>query len=103
LVLRGEAGVGKTALLHHLATMSSGCVVARAAGAESERELAFAGVHQLCSPMLDRLDELPIPQRDALSIAFGLVRGSAADRFVVGLAVLSLWSATAEKGPLVCL
>jgi DNA-binding CsgD family transcriptional regulator len=103
LVIRGEAGVGKTALMDYLANTGSGCRVVRVAGVESEMELAFAGVHQLCATMLDRVGELPDPQRDALSTAFGLTIGGVADRFLVGLAVLSLLSAVAEEGPLVCL
>ena len=103
LVLRGEAGVGKTVLLDALAASAPGCRVARAAGAESEMELAFAGLHQLCAPMLDHLDRLPIPQRDALATAFGLGAAAAADRFLVGLAVLSLLAEIAEEQPLVCL
>ena len=103
LVLRGEAGVGKTALMDYVARAGSGCRVVRAAGVESEMELAFAGVHQLCAPMLDHVEDLPGPQRDALGTAFGLVAGEAADRFLVGLAVLSLLSAVAEERPLVCL
>src|SRR5690348_10577336 len=92
LVLRGEAGVGKTALLEYLIAKGSGCRIARAAGVESEMELAFAGVHQLCAPLLTHLERLPTPQRDALRTAFGLSTGEAADRFLVGLAVLSLLS-----------
>jgi DNA-binding CsgD family transcriptional regulator len=103
LVLRGEAGVGKTTLLEYLAANASGCRVARAAGVESEMELAFAGLHQLCAPMLSHLAHLPTPQRDALGTAFGLTAGAAADRFLVGLAVLSLLSRVAEERPLVCL
>ncbi len=103
LVLRGEAGVGKTALMDYLARTSSGCRVVRVAGVESEMELAFAGVHQLCAPMLARVGDLPGPQRDALCTAFGLTVGEPADRFLVGLAVLSLLSAVAEERPLVCL
>jgi DNA-binding CsgD family transcriptional regulator len=102
LVLRGEAGVGKTALLEYLVANASGCRVARAAGVESEMELAFAGVHQLCAPMLSQLEHLPGPQRDALRTAFGLSAGVAADRFLVGLAVLSLLSEVAEDRPLIC-
>ena len=90
LVVRGEAGVGKTALLDYLAARASRCRIARAAGVESEMELAFAGVHQLCAPMLDRLTRLPGPQREAVGSAFGLSAGEAPDRFLVGLAVLSL-------------
>jgi DNA-binding CsgD family transcriptional regulator len=102
LVLRGEAGVGKTALLDHLCTTAAGCRVARAAGVESEMELAFAGLHALCGPMLGRLDHLPGPQRDALSTAVGLSAGPPPDRFFVGLAVLSLLADAAEEQPLVC-
>src|SRR5215510_9802322 len=103
LVLRGEAGVGKTALLGYLQEQASGFRVARAVGVESEMELAFAGLHQLCAPMLGDLAHLPGPQRDALGTAFGLTAGPAADRFLVGLAVLSLLSMIAEERPLVCL
>ena len=102
LVLRGEAGVGKTALLEYLVVNASGCHIARAAGVESEMELAFAGLHQLCAPMLIHLKDLPGPQCDALGTAFGLRAGAAADRFLVGLAVLSLLSEVAEERPLVC-
>src|SRR5919112_6479217 len=103
LVIRGEAGVGKSALLGHLVEGASGCRIARAAGVESEMELPFAGLHQLCAPMLDRVDRLPAPQRDALATAFGLSAGAAPDRFLVGLAVLSLLSEVAEHRPLLCL
>src|SRR5215472_15459117 len=92
LVLRGEAGVGKTALLEHLSAAAEGCRIVRASGIESEMELAFAGLHALCMPMLGRLGHLPGPQRDALSTAFGLSTGPPPDRFLVGLAVLSLLS-----------
>jgi DNA-binding CsgD family transcriptional regulator len=102
-VLRGEAGVGKTALLNYVAEQASGCRVARIAGVESEMELAFAGLHQLCAPMLDRLDGLPGPQRNALRAAFGLHDGDAPDRFLVALAVLTLLAEAAELEPLVCL
>jgi hypothetical protein len=101
LVLRGEPGVGKSALLDYLAQHASGCRIARAAGVESEMELAYAGLQQLCAPFLDRLERLPHPQRDALGTAFGLRDGNAPDRFLVGLAVLSLVSDIAEKRPLV--
>ena len=103
LVVRGEPGVGKTALLDYLVEQASGCRLVRAVGVQSEMELAFAGVHQLCTPMLDRLERLPVPQRAALRTAFGLSSGSAPDRFLVGLAVLSLLSDVAEEYPLVCL
>jgi predicted ATPase len=102
LVIRGEAGVGKTALLEYLLERSEGCRVIRVAGIQSEMELAFAVIHQLCVPMLDRLERLPKPQRMALTTAFGLTAGPAPDRFLVGLAVLSVLSETAAKQPLVC-
>jgi DNA-binding CsgD family transcriptional regulator len=102
LVLRGEAGVGKTALLEYLQGRASGCRIARAAGIESEMELPFAGLHQLCAPMLHRLGHLPGPQGEALGAAFGLREGDAPDRFLVGLAVLSLLSDVAEEYPLLC-
>ena len=102
LVVRGEPGVGKTALLEYLVEQASGCSVARAAGVQSEMELAFAGLHQLLAPMPDRLEALPVPQRDALRTAFGFSSGPAPDRFLVGLAVLSLLSDVAEERPLIC-
>jgi DNA-binding CsgD family transcriptional regulator len=102
LVLRGEAGVGKSALLEYLVQRASGCRLARAAGVEYEMELAYAGLHQLCAPMLDLRDRLPDPQRDALAAAFGLSAEPAPERFVVGLAVLGLLSEAAEEQPLVC-
>ena len=102
LVVRGEPGVGKTALLDYLAGQASGCLVARAAGVQSEMELAFAGLHQLCAPMLDHAKSLPGPQREALRTAFGLSAGPPPDRFLVGLAVLGLLSETAAERPLVC-
>ena len=102
LVLRGEAGVGKSALLDYLVEHASGCDIARAAGVESEMELAFAELQRLCAPFLDRVERLPGPQRDALGIAFGLRDGDAPDRFLVGLAVLSLLSDAAEERALVC-
>lgn len=102
LVLRGEAGIGKSALLDYLAQRAVGCRIARTTGVESQMELAFAGLHQLCAPMMDHLERLPAPQRDALAVAFGLRTGSAPDRFLVGLAVLSLLAEVAEEQPLVC-
>jgi DNA-binding CsgD family transcriptional regulator len=102
LVLRGEAGIGKTALLDHAVETASGFRVARVSGVESEMELSFAGVHQLCGQMLHRLDRLPGPQGDALGSAFGLTPGAAPDRFLVGLAVLSLLADVAEEQPLLC-
>src|SRR3982751_905442 len=103
LVVHGEAGVGKTALLRHLSAAAEGCRIVRAAGVESEMELAFAGLHALCAPMLDRLQHLPSPQRDALSTAFGLSAGPPPDRFLVGLAVLTLLADAAEEQPLMCI
>ena len=102
VVLRGEAGIGKTALLEYLVTSASDLRVVRAVGVESEMELAFASLHQLCAPLLDRIEELPAPQRRALETVFGLSDGTAPDRFFVGLAVLSLFAAEAEQRPLLC-
>src|SRR5580704_3671436 len=102
LVMRGEPGVGKTALLDYLASRASGCRVARAVGVQSEMELAFAGLHQLCAPMLDQAESLPVPQREALRTAFGLSAGPVPDRFLVGLAVVGLLSEAAGERPLVC-
>ncbi len=102
LVLRGEAGVGKTALLDYAVDTASDLRVVRAAGVESERELAFAGLHQLCGPMLGHLEGLPEPQRDALRTAFALRAGPAPDRFLVSLAVLSLLAEVAVERPLIC-
>jgi len=103
LVLRGEAGVGKTALLDYVQQRASGCRVERASGVESEMELAFAGLHQLCAPMLGSLAGLPGPQQGAIGTAFGLRDGAAPDRFLVGLALLGLLSEVAREQPLVCL
>jgi DNA-binding CsgD family transcriptional regulator len=106
LVLHGEAGIGKTALLEYLAGHAHGCRVARAAGVQSEMELAFSGMHQLCAPLLDHAETpktLPGPQRDALQTTFGLSSGPMPDRFLVGLATLSLLSSVAERQPLICL
>ncbi|MEA2212662.1 MAG: hypothetical protein QOF83_2610, partial [Solirubrobacteraceae bacterium] len=102
LVVSGEAGVGKTALVESVISSASGFRIARAVGVESEMELAFAALQQLCAPMLDRLDRLPGPQQEALGVAFGLRAGDAPDRFLVGLAVLSLLSEAAQEQPLVC-
>src|ERR1700733_9920261 len=97
LVVSGEPGVGKTALLDSAIGSASGFRVARAVGVESEMELAFAALQQLCAPLLDRLDRLPTPQRDALGVAFGLRTGHAPDRFLVGVAVLSLLAQVGQE------
>jgi len=103
LVVRGEAGAGKTALFEYLAQRAKGCRVARAAGVQTEMELAFATLHQLCAPLLDGLDGLPEAQQEALRTAFGMSAGPPPDRFLVGLAVLSLLSDVAREQPLLCL
>jgi DNA-binding CsgD family transcriptional regulator len=102
LVLRGEAGIGKTALLEYLLESVSDMTVARAVGVESEMELAYAGLHQLCGSILDRLPGLPTPQRDALEIVFGLRAGAVPDRFLVGLGVLGLLSEVGGERPVLC-
>ena len=103
VVLRGEAGIGKSALLEYVADHAHGARLARAIGVESEMELAYNGLHQLCAPMLDRLERLPPPQRTALATVFGLSDGAAPDRFLVGLATLTLFADVAEQEPLVCI
>ena len=102
LVLCGEAGIGKTALLEYLIASASDLTVVRAMGVQSDMELPYAALHQLCAPLLDRLEALPAPQREAMEIVFGLSTGGAPDRFLVGLAVLSLFSEAAEQRPLLC-
>jgi DNA-binding CsgD family transcriptional regulator len=103
LVVRGEAGVGKTALLEYIAARAADGQVLRAVGVESEVELPFAGLHQLCAPLLAGLERLPEPQRDALRMAFGLDSGAVPDRFAVSLGVLRLLGAAAGERPLICL
>jgi len=103
LVVRGDPGVGKSALLEYAVERADGCRVLRAAGVEWEMELPFAGLHQLCAELLDARERLPPPQSDALATAFGLTSGAQPDRFLIGLAVLSLLSDAAEEQPLVCL
>jgi DNA-binding CsgD family transcriptional regulator len=102
LVIRGDAGIGKTELLEYVLGRASGYRVARASGVEAEKELAFAALHQVCAPMLDRLARLPGPQQHALSTAFGLSSGSPPDRFMVGLAVLGLFAEVSRERPLLC-
>src|SRR5580704_1908992 len=102
LVVRGEPGIGKTALLEYAIESAAGLRVVRVAGVESEMELAYAALQQLCAPMLGQLAGLPDPQREALGVAFGLSAGAAPDRFLVGLAALSLLSEVAEQQPLLC-
>jgi DNA-binding CsgD family transcriptional regulator/tetratricopeptide (TPR) repeat protein len=100
LVIRGEPGVGKTALLEHAVAAAGDLRVIRVVGVESEMELAFASLHQLCAPMLNRLRRIPAPQREALRIVFGLTEGPPPDLFLIGLAVLSLLAEVAEERPL---
>ncbi|MGO8893475.1 MAG: ATP-binding protein [Streptosporangiaceae bacterium] len=102
LVVRGDPGVGKTVLLDYLVSRAPGCRLARAVGVQSEMELAFAGLHLLCASMLDHLEAIPVPQREALRTAFGISAGPPPDRFLVGLAVLSLLSEVAGERPLIC-
>jgi DNA-binding CsgD family transcriptional regulator len=102
LVLHGEAGIGKTALLNYVVESAADMRLLRAAGVESEMELAFASLHQLCAPLLEAVERLPPPQRHALEIAFGLSEGPAPDRFLVGLALLTLLSDAAEERPVLC-
>ncbi len=101
-MLRGEAGVGKTALLDYVSLLASGFRSIHLAGVQSDMELAFAGLHQLCAPLMEHVDELPEPQREALAVAFGRGIGPTPDRFLVGLAVLSLMAAAADGQPLLC-
>jgi DNA-binding CsgD family transcriptional regulator/tetratricopeptide (TPR) repeat protein len=103
IVVRGEAGVGKSALLRYLSEQVAGWTVATAVGVESEMELAYSGLHQLCGPMLDHLDRLPVPQSEALATVFGQRTGPPPDRFLVGLAALTLFAEIAEEQPLVCI
>ncbi len=102
LVVRGDAGIGKTALLDYLVGQAVDYRTVRAAGMEAEQELAFAAVHQICAPMLDRVGGLPAPQRDALRTAFGLDAGNPPDRFMVALAVLGLFAEVARDQPMLC-
>ena len=101
-MVRGDPGVGKTALLEYLVDRAHGCRVAHTVGVQSEMELAFAGLHQLCAPVLGHAERLPGPQHDALLTAFGMSAGPPPDRFLVGLAVLGLLSEVAAEQPLIC-
>src|SRR6476646_1148388 len=103
LIVRGEAGIGKTALLEQLIEDAAGCTVARATGVHADMELPFAGLQQLFGSMLGSLERLPDPQRDAVEVAFGLRSGPAPDRFEVGLAMLGLLAEVAEQEPIVCI
>src|SRR6201995_2987257 len=100
LVIRGEAGIGKTALVRYAARQAAGFRVAQIAGVEAEMELPFAGLHRLCAPMLDQLDALPAPQQNALRVSFGLSSADVPDRFLVALAVLTLFAEVAGERPL---
>src|SRR3954451_3581404 len=102
LVLRGRAGIGKTALLEYAIGSAADLRVVRAVGVESEVELAFAALHQLCAPLLDGLERLPGPQRRALQTTFALSKGAVPDRFLVGLATLGLLSEVGDECPLLC-
>ncbi|MEV0136918.1 ATP-binding protein [Dactylosporangium sp. NPDC050688] len=103
LLVHGTPGVGKSALLEYTEDLATGMRVLRAAGVESEMELAFATLHQLCAPLLDRLHDLPAPQSTALETVFGMREGNPPERFLVALAVLSLLSDAAEGHPLLCM
>ena len=100
--MRGDAGCGKSALLRHLIDAATGFSVVHATGVESEIEVPFAALHQLCASLLNRLDTLPVPQRDAARMTFGLTAGASPDRLLIGLAILSLLSSAADEGPLLC-
>ena len=102
LLLQGEAGIGKTALLEHLVASASDLTVVQAGAVELEMKMDYAGLQQLCGPLLDRLKKIPAPQRQAIEVVFGLSAGEAPDRFLLGLAVLSLFAAAAEERPLLC-
>src|SRR5689334_14119485 len=103
LLIRGEPGIGKSALLRYAARQASGLHVVQVEGVQAEMELPFAGIHRLCAPLLDRLELLAEPQRNALGVALGRASGAAPDRFLVAVAVLNLFAASAEQRPLLCL
>ena len=102
LVVRGVPGVGKTALLEYLTQRATDCRVVQVAGVESEMELPYAGLQQLCAPVLEGMDGIPAPQRDAVGVAFGLTAGPPPDRFLIGLGALYLLAEASERQPLVC-
>ena len=102
LFVHGEPGIGKSALLERLIASASGCLTVRAVGVQGEVDLPYAGLHQLCRSLFNGIDTLPPPQRHALEVAFGLTSGDASDRYLVGLAVLSLLSEAATTRPLLC-
>ena len=102
IVVHGEPGIGKSALLDHAMAEATGFHVLRTVGSEAEMEVPFAALHQLCAPTLVSLEQLPAPQRDALGVAFALTAGAAPDRLVVGLAVLNLLSQLAGERPVLC-
>src|SRR4051794_1065514 len=103
LVIRGEPGIGKSALLRYAARQASGLRIAQVEGVEAEMELPFAAIHQLCAPMLGGLEVLAEPQENSLRVALGIAPGDAPDKFLVAVAVLNLLAATAEERPLLCL
>src|SRR3954454_575303 len=103
LLVRGEAGIGKTTLMQYAAQQADGFRVAQIAGVEAEMELPFAGLHRLCAPMLAQVDALPDPQQNALRVSFGLSSGDPPERFLVALAALSLFAEVAAERPLLCL
>src|SRR4051812_13456880 len=103
LVLRGEAGVGKSALLDYVSDRAEGFRVVSAVGVEAEMEFAYSGLHQICAPILDQLEGLPPPQRDALATVFGRNTGPSPDRFLVALATLTLLAEVADQQPLLCI
>jgi predicted ATPase len=103
LVIRGDPGIGKTALLRYAARQASGLRIIEVEGVQAEMELAFAGIHQLCRPLFDQLEALAPPQQSAIEVALGVASGDPPDRFLVAVAVLNLLCAAAEARPLLCL
>src|SRR4051812_20496340 len=103
LVIRGQPGIGKTSLLRYAARQASGLRTCEVEGVQAEMELPFAGLHRLCTPMLEGVERLAEPQHNALMVALGVWSGAAPERFLIALAVLNLLSATAGRRPLLCL